>query len=162
MLFTEISIRTALGRMICANRAAPLSLSSHLTINCTFRVRTTTAMIDSASFRPGTMCRFYPSLTVRVIAHCRIWEELLMNIVLWVTLRLRSCRSLLCYLVRFLLLLLLRDLINRLLLDRRLLLFLGFKLKDLFSRYNFWGIHVEIKTADIRAQESIIGLILNQ
>jgi hypothetical protein len=163
VFFTEISFRNALGRMISANGTATLSLRSYLTIHCTFRVRTSTSMINAASFRSCTVCSFYPSFAVRIIASSWIREELLVNIVLWMSLRLWCCRGLLCYLIDFLLLLLLRHLLRRLLLlRRRFLLFLGFKLKYLFCGNYLRGIHVKIITAHIRAQKSIIWFILDQ
>jgi hypothetical protein len=80
-----------------------------------------------------------------------------MDIVLSVSLRLRSCNGLLLdSLVHLLLLLLLYCLFGRLLLSRLLLRLLRFKLQDFFGSHYLGSVQIEVEVADIRTEESIV------
>lgn len=120
MILAEICLSLInLCCMVGTDRAANLGLSCDLSIDGTFWVGTPTTMKNTSTLRPHAMNCFAPALAVRIVAYGWVRKKLLMNIILRVCLRLRSCRGLLLdSLVYFLLLLLL--LFGRLLLNRLL------------------------------------------
>lgn len=85
-----------------------------------------------------------------------------MDIVLSVSLRLSSCNGLLLDSLVHLLLLLLYCLFGRLMLSRLLFRLLRFKLQDFFGSHYLGSVQIEVEVADIRTEESIVRLVLDQ